>query len=81
MTDKPHDRSSFGYDFGDDAGESLPSDPNFDAWVSAQAPSVNAPTDTPRLEMWDAIQARQETARVAQSGAIPGVLPFRGRRA
>ena len=47
------------HDFGDDNDVPLASDPAFDAWVENVAPTLHAPPATPRLEMWDAIQAAQ----------------------
>lgn len=67
-------------DFGDDADVVLPHDAAFDAWISAAAPSLNAPPATPRLEMWDAIAAAQSTSTVANTGAIDGVIPLRRTR-
>jgi hypothetical protein len=64
-------------DFGDDADVVLPDDPRFDAWVEQVAPTLNAPNAVPRLEMWEAIQAKQKTAHDAQAGRIPGVTPLR----
>jgi hypothetical protein len=64
-------------DFGADADVVLPGDPQFDAWVERMAPALNAPNATPRLEMWEAIQARQKTAQDVQAGRIPGVTPLR----
>jgi hypothetical protein len=81
MTDFPkfdHDRDD--HDFGEDADVVLPSDPDFDAWVAAAAPALNVPPATPRLEMWDAIQAAQRTSTEAQSGSIAGVTPLRRPR-
>ncbi|MES2177232.1 MAG: hypothetical protein V4550_05150 [Gemmatimonadota bacterium] len=72
--------SKYGYDFGNDADVVLPDDPNFDAWIAQQAPSLNDPPATPRVDMWDAIQARLETTQAAQAGAIAGVTPLRRRR-
>jgi hypothetical protein len=81
MTDFPkfdHDRDD--HDFGEDADVVLPSDPDFDAWVAAAAPALNVPPATPRLEMWDAIQAAQRMSVEAQSGGIAGVTPLRRPR-
>jgi hypothetical protein len=58
----------------------LPDDPNFDAWIAQAAPSLNAPSAAPRLEMWDAIQAAQKTAAAAAAGEIAGVRPLRRSR-
>lgn len=65
------------YDFGHDDDSMPASDPAFDAWVAKMAPALNAPKAVPRLEMWEAIQAAQKTARDAQAGGIPGVTPLR----
>ncbi|MDB4888490.1 MAG: hypothetical protein JWL61_345 [Gemmatimonadetes bacterium] len=67
-------------DFGEDADVMLPDDPNFDAWIAQAAPSLNAPSSAPRLEMWDAIQAAQKTAAAAAAGEIAGVRPLRRSR-
>lgn len=64
-------------DFGTDADVVPPSDPRFDAWVAKVAPTLNAPNATPRLEMWEAIQAAQKTSRDAQAGQLSGVTPLR----
>jgi cell division septation protein DedD len=69
-----------GLDFGDDADVLLPSDPEFDAWLVKAAPALNAPPATPRLQMWDAIAAAQETSAAASRDEIPGVRPFRRAR-
>ena len=74
-----------GYDFGKGAGPDFgtdgdvvpQSDPQFDAWIAKVAPTLNAPNAAPRAEMWDAIQAAQNTARDAQAGLVPGVTPLR----
>src|SRR5258705_430618 len=63
-------------DMNDD-GTEYPRDDAFDAWIASVAPTLNAPKAAPRAEMWDAIQARQQTARDAQAGRIPGVTPLR----
>ena len=75
-----YDPDHEGYDFGEDADVALPADPAFDAWVAAAAPALNEPPVAPRLEMWDAIQAAQQTSSVAQRGTIAGVTPLRQRR-
>jgi hypothetical protein len=67
-------------DFGDDADIVMPDDPQFDAWIAKAAPSLNAPSAAPRLEMWDAIQAAQKTAVAANAGEIAGVRPLRRSR-
>jgi len=67
-------------DFGDDADVILPDDPHFDVWIAQAAPSLNAPSAAPRLEMWDAIQAAQKTAAAAAAGEIAGVRPLRRSR-
>lgn len=46
------------HDFDDD-DTPLVSDPAFDHWIEKAAPGLNAPPATPRLEMWEAIQAAQ----------------------
>ncbi|HEU4994180.1 MAG TPA: hypothetical protein VFT29_05145 [Gemmatimonadaceae bacterium] len=67
-------------DFGPDAGVLPgPADPAFDAWIARVAPSLNEPRATPRLEMWQAIQAARDTARDAEAGRLPGVTPLRRR--
>jgi len=62
-------------DFGGD-GDALPSDARFDTWIAKVAPALNEPGATPRLEMWDAIQAATEASRDAQAGRIPGITPL-----
>jgi len=79
MTDPMNDKP-FQINFGDDADVVLPDDPQFDAWIAKAAPSLNAPSVAPRLEMWDAIQAAQKTAAAANAGEIPGVRPLRRSR-
>ena len=71
MTDKDN------IDFGPDADVVPPPDAAFDAWVENLGPALNAPGQTPRADMWDAIQAAQKTARDAQAGRIAGVTPLR----
>lgn len=80
MTDPIDNRPIRKLDFGDDADIVLPDDPHFDAWIAQAAPSLNAPSDAPRLEMWDAIQAAQKTAAAAAAGEIAGVRPLRRSR-
>ena len=57
--------------------EPFPDDAAFDAWIAAQAPRLNAPTATPRGEMWREIEGALRTSRAAQAGSIPGVTPIR----
>ncbi|HJQ18844.1 MAG TPA: hypothetical protein VJ867_00755 [Gemmatimonadaceae bacterium] len=64
-------------DFGDDSGVPPSEDAHFDAWIARVAPTLNAPTATPRADMWDAIQAANRTSLDAQAGVIPGVTPLR----
>ncbi|MEO8333495.1 MAG: hypothetical protein ABI664_00885 [bacterium] len=80
MTDPIDNRPIHRIDFGDDAHIALPDDPQFDAWIAQAAPSLNAPTAAPRLEMWDAIQSAQKTAAAANAGEITGVRPLRRAR-
>ena len=81
-TDKPKPRAerrepgAENIDFGPDADVMPPADAEFDAWVDGIAPAINAPNAAPRREMWDAIQAAQQTAREAQAGRITGVTPL-----
>jgi hypothetical protein len=75
-----HEMNHDDLDFGDDADVVLPSDPAFDAWLAKAAPALNAPPATPRLQMWDAIAAAQETSAAASRDEIPGVRPFRRAR-
>ncbi|MEP6618680.1 MAG: hypothetical protein ABJE47_05180 [bacterium] len=65
-------------DFGDDDDE-VPhvDDPQFDAWLLGQAPALNSPPVTPRLAMWDAIQAAQLASADASAGRITDVRPLR----
>jgi len=63
-------------DFGGD-DDAPAGDPRFDAWISQVASSLNEPGATPRLEMWDAIQAASETSRDAQAGRLPGITPLK----
>jgi hypothetical protein len=81
MTDRKIDKPVHQINFGDDAADVvLPDDPQFDAWIAQAAPSLNAPSSAPRLEMWDAIQAAQKTAAAAAAGEIAGVRPLRRSR-
>ncbi|MEP7000612.1 MAG: hypothetical protein ABI969_09050 [bacterium] len=81
MTDFPtFDDNHGGHDFGEDADVVLPTDPEFDAWIAAAAPALNVPPTTPRLDMWDAIQAAQQTSSAAQAGSIAGVTSLRRPR-
>src|ERR1044071_3245674 len=61
MSDKK--LSIHSYDFGEDADIELPNDPAFDAWISGVAETVNAPTPTPRAEMWTDISSRVGAAK------------------
>ena len=56
---RKHDLPEATHDFGDDSDMPLPGDPAFDAWLEKVVPALNAPPATPRMEMWDAIQAAQ----------------------
>ncbi len=80
MTDPIINKPDHQINFGDDADVVLPDDPHFDAWIAQAAPSLNAPSAAPRLEMWDAIQAAQKTASAAAAGEIVGVRPLRRSR-
>jgi hypothetical protein len=80
MTDPNIDKTGHEMNFGDDADVVLPDDPQFDEWIAKAAPSLNAPSAAPRLEMWDAIQAAQKTAVAASDGEIAGVRPLHRRR-
>ena len=80
MTDPMKDKPLHQINFGDDADVVLPDDPHFDAWIERAAPSLNAPSAAPRLEMWDAIQAAQKTSAAAAAGEIAGVRPLRRSR-
>ena len=75
--DRKNSMRDSGYDFGSDAEIVAPSDPWFDAWIAKVAPTLNVPNAAPRQEMWDAIQAAQQTSRDAQAGRVPGVTPLR----
>jgi hypothetical protein len=78
MTNK-NDTKDTPYDFGDDA-EAMPPDPAFDAWITRVAPTLNAPNATPRLEMWQAIQAQRRASGDGGRGpGSPGVIPLRRR--
>ncbi len=59
------------YDFGEDAVVVPPADPEFDAWIAKVAPALNAPSATPRLEMWTAIQAARRTPGTARRRHVP----------
>ena len=63
--------------FNDDDREPVKADAQFDAWIAGVAPSINAPTATPRHEMWREIQAARATAADSQAGKVPGVTPIR----
>lgn len=81
MIEFPKDDTSHdGPDFGDDADAALPNDSDFDAWITKAAPLLNAPTTTPRLAMWDAIQPALPTSDGALSISIAGVTPLRRTR-
>jgi hypothetical protein len=75
--DRKNSMNDSQYDFGTDAEVVPPSDPRFDAWLAKVAPSLNVPNAAPRQEMWDAIQAAQQTSRDAQARRLPGVTPQR----
>lgn len=80
MNDDLKNHTSGELDFGPDADVLPgPADPAFDAWIARVAPSLNEPEATPRLEMWQAIQAARATARDAEAGKLPGVTPLRRR--
>ena len=64
-------------DFGEDSGAAPPDDPAFDAWISRTAPSLNAPRDVPRGEMWAEIHAANQVHLDARAGRITGVTPLR----
>jgi hypothetical protein len=66
-----------GYDFGEQPDVVPAPEPAFDAWVRQVAPTLNAPAETPRAEMWNAIQAARRVADDATAGRIPGVTPLR----
>ncbi|MEO5818050.1 MAG: hypothetical protein ABIT20_22465 [Gemmatimonadaceae bacterium] len=80
MTDPIENRPIHKLDVAEDADVVLPDDPQFDAWIAQAAPSLNAPSAAPRLEMWDAIQAAQTTAVAANAGEIANVRPLRRSR-
>jgi hypothetical protein len=63
-----------GPDFGPDADVVPHDDPAFDAWIRKVAPTLNAPTAAPRLEMWAAIQAARRTAGVTPRRRTPWIL-------
>lgn len=66
-------------DFGDDDDVPMPDDPHFDAWIASVAPSVNAPSPTPRAEMWEAIQAAGKSTMPPANQVTP-VTPLRRRQ-
>jgi hypothetical protein len=88
MSNQPHDRLDFTYDFGDDADGTPSSDPAFDAWLRRSAPALNAPGHVPAEDMWSAIAAASRNSTVASTVASAvgsaerngGVLPMRPRR-
>lgn len=63
-----------GPDFGPDADVVPHEDPAFDAWMQKVAPTLNAPSAAPRLEMWAAIQAARRTADATPRRRIPWLL-------
>ena len=63
-----------GLDFGPDADVVPHEDPAFDAWIRKMAPTLNAPTATPRLEMWSASQAARRTAVATPRRRTPWLL-------
>jgi hypothetical protein len=77
MNDDAKNDMNENYEVLDDSDAMPPSDPRFDAWIAKAAKTLNAPNATPRLEMWNAIQAAQNTSRDAQAGLVPGVTPLR----
>ncbi len=80
MTRFPHDDvPERDDDLGDAAELALPADPQFDAWLARQAPSIHAPPATPREDMWKAIQSAQRTNGAAPASAVPGVRPLHRR--
>ncbi|MEP6991228.1 MAG: hypothetical protein ABJA80_09885 [bacterium] len=81
MTDfTKHNSGNDAWEFGDDADGALPPDVDFDNWIAGVAPSLNAPPSTPRMAMWDAIQAAQADSSAAQAGMVAGVTPITRRR-
>ncbi|HMC54799.1 MAG TPA: hypothetical protein VKH19_06465 [Gemmatimonadaceae bacterium] len=64
-------------DFGPDDDMPPMSDAEFDAWLTRVAPKLNAPSATPRGEMWKVIETAARTSSDAQAGRIPGVTPIR----
>ena len=74
---RKHDMAVEPYDFGDDADIPLPGDPAFDAWVEKLAPDLNTPPVTPRMEMWDAIQAAQATKMDPQEARVVSIASRR----
>lgn len=71
MTNDPNTPRGDGLDFGDDDDVELPADAQFDAWLERAAPQVNAPTATPKLEMWAAIRAAQPAPERQREDIIP----------
>lgn len=69
--DRPLNRHDF--DFGDESDELPPVDPSFEQWIADVAPALNDPPATPRLEMWQAIEA-------AGAHTSTPVTPLRARR-
>ncbi|MDQ2665286.1 MAG: hypothetical protein M3Z05_04680 [Gemmatimonadota bacterium] len=67
---RKHDPEGGDYDFGDDDAMPPVTDPAFDAWVERMAPTLNAPPATPRMAMWDAIQAAQEATPASASAPV-----------
>src|SRR5688500_20318412 len=63
-----------GLDFGPDADVVPHDDPAFDAWIQKVAPTLNAPSAAPRLEMWSAIQAARRTAVAPPRRRTPWIL-------
>lgn len=74
---KKNDTMGGAYDFGEDDETPLVTDPAFDAWVERMAPELNAPPATPRLEMWDAIQAAQATAPQSKPATVVNIASRR----
>ena len=74
---RKHDIPEATHDFGDDSDMPLPGDPAFDAWVEKIAPALNAPPATPRMEMWDAIQAAQATTTEPQQVRVVSIASRR----
>lgn len=61
-------------DFGPDEDLVPHDDPAFDAWLRAQAPRINAPSETPRLEMWAAIQSARRSAVAPPRRRTPWII-------